>query len=181
MNQEIPDSPHLYSQHGRFVAKIALSVSAVSFIILLIALAFITNDAGESYGDIIYSHALTRQQLKPAMLIAALVLVIITGFVTWLIALYTSFRFAGPLYRFTQHFKLATVNPSAMEIIPLRESDALQNHAKAVKEALSGLHDHYAAMKDAAHDASSALTAGDAARYNKAVAHLRQLDEKARI
>lgn len=181
MNHELLDSYHINLHHRKLVAKIALSVSAISCIILLITLTLITNDAGESYGAIISSHALTRQQLKPAMLVAALILITFTGLITWLITLYSSFRLAGPLYRFTQHFKLATINPSAMEMIPIRKGDALQEQAKTVKQAFDNLHDHYSAMKEITHEASSALTAGDSARYSKAVARLKHLDEKAHI
>lgn len=181
MSHELLDSHHLSLQHRKLVAKTCLSVSVASFIILLIMLMFITNDAGESYGAIVYSHSLTSQQLRPAMLVAGLVLVTITGLVTWFIALYSSFRIAGPLYRFTQNFKLATANASSREILPIREGDSIQDQAKAVKQAITGLHDHYAAIKNAAQEASSALAAGDAARYTDAVARLRSLDEKAHI
>ena len=179
MNHEVLDSHHLNSQHRKRVAKIALLVSIASCATLLITLMFISNDAGESYGAIIYSNSLTRQQLGPAMMIAALVLVTITGLVTWFIALYSSFRIAGPLYRFTQNFKLATSNSSSVEILPIREGDAFQEQAKAVKQAITGLHEHYAAVKNATREVSSALAAGDAALYTDAVARLRSLDEKA--
>ena len=181
MNHELLDEHRLNSQHHRLVAKISLSVSAASCIILLITLTFITNDAGESYGAIVYSHTLTYQQLKPAMLIAALALITISGFVTWFIALYSSFRIAGPLYRFTQNFKLAIANASSMEILPIRKGDALQDQSIAVKQAITGLRDHYADVKDVAYDASFALDECDAARYADAVARIRSLDEKARI
>lgn len=181
MNHELLDSHQLNSQHLKLVAKIALLVSAASCVVLLIMLMFITNDAGESYGAIVYSHSLTNQRLEPAMLVAALVLVTFTGIITWVIALYKSFRVAGPLYRFTQNFKLATANASSVEILPIRESDDIQNQAKAVKQAIIGLRDHYAAIKDATREASSALAAGDAARYTNAVALLGTLDEKTHI
>lgn len=181
MDQELLDSGRLNLQHLKLAAKIALSVSAASFVVLLITLVFITDEAGESYGAIVYSHTLTHQQLKPAMMVAALALMTFTGFVTWIIALYKSFRVAGPLYRFTQNFRLATENTSSMEILPIREGDDIQNQAKAVKQAITGLHDHYTAMKDATQEISSALAAGDAARYANAVARLRSKDEKARI
>lgn len=181
MGYVLSDSHHLKSQHRKLVARIGLLVSVASCAILLATLMLITDDAGERYSAIIYSHSLTRYQLGPAMLFAALVLVAIAGFATWFVALYSSFRIAGPLYRFTQNFKVATANISSAKILPIRKGDAVQDQATAVMQAIAGLRDHYAAMKDAAQEASSALAAGDDARYTDAMTRLRSLDEKARI
>ncbi|MHB1620218.1 MAG: hypothetical protein ACYCTY_09605 [Sulfuricella sp.] len=171
----------LISHHHKLVAKIGLSVGVLSCAVLLITLKFITNDVGESYSADILSKTLTREQLGPAMLVAGLVLATISGLMTWIITLYSTFRVAGPLYRFTRNLKLATENASPVELVAIRKDDTMHEQAKAIKQAIFGLSDHYAAMKDATREASSALAAGDAAQYADAVAHLRRLDEKIHI
>lgn len=171
----------LISHHHKLVAKIGLSIGVLSCAALLVTLKFITNEGGESYSAIILSKTLTREQLGPAMLVAGLVLATISGLITWILTLYSTFRVAGPLYRFTRNLKLATENVSPVELITIRKDDTMHDQAKAIKQAICGLRDHYATMKDATHEASSALAAGDAAQYADAVAHLRSLDEKIHI
>lgn len=166
--------------HFKLVAKISLAVGTLAVLALLAVLTLITGDTGESYGAIIRSHSLTRQHLGAAMLVAGLLLVAITGFITWLIVLYSSFRVAGPLYRFLQNLKLASASDST-ELIELRKGDALSKQSACIKQAVSTLRQHYAEMKIAADEASSALAAGNAARYADAIARLKELDGKVRV
>lgn len=166
--------------HLKLVAKISLAVGAAAVLVLLAALTLITGDTGESYGAIIRSQSLTRQQLGPAMLVGGLLLVAVAGFITWLIALYTSFRVAGPLYRLAENLKLARASNS-IELIGLRKGDALFKQADGINHAVSNLRQHYGDLKIAADAASSALVAGDAARYADATARLKELDEKVRV
>ncbi len=163
--------------HLKLVAKISLAVGALAVLVLLAVLTLITGDSGESYGAIIRSHNLTRQGLGAAMLVAGLLLVAITGLITWFIVLYSSFRVAGPLYRFSQNLKLARTSDTSA-LLELRQGDALPQQAADIKQAVSTLRQHHAAVKIAAADAGSALVAGDAAQYAAAIARLNVLDEK---
>lgn len=166
--------------HLKLVAKISLAVGALAVLVLLAVLTLITGDSGESYGAIIRSHSLTRQELGVAMLVAGLLLVAITGVITWLIVLYSSFRVAGPLYRFSQNLKLARAS-DASALIELRQGDALATQAAHIKQAVATLRQHHTALKIAAAEAASALAAGHGAAYADAVARLKVLDEKVRL
>jgi hypothetical protein len=175
----MPHEPMIFL-HLKLVAKISLAVGALAALALLTVLTLITGDSGEFYGDIIRSHSLTRQHLGAAMLVAGLVLVAITGFITWLIVWYSTFRVAGPLYRFSQNLKLASVSDS-VELIDLRKGDALAPQAEGIKQAVTTLRAHYAEVKIASGQAAAALAAGDAAHYAEAIARLKGLDEKIRV
>lgn len=153
---------------------------ALSCLILLITLTLITDSAGDSYGYIIQSHALTRQYLGPAMVVAGLALISFSGLLTWLISLYSSFRVAGPLYRFSRNFKQAMISDST-ELTGIRQGDCLQQQVNAIKQAVLALRDQRRAIQDAADEAVIALEAGDAARYMATVARLKGLDEKYRL
>lgn len=163
--------------HLKLVAKVGLMTGALASLILLITLTLITDKAGDSYGYIIQSHALTRQYLGPAMVIAGLVLVSFSGLLTWIISLYSSFRVAGPLYRFSRNFKQAMISDSA-ELTGIRKGDCLQEQVQAIKQAVLALRDQRRAIRDATEEAVDALEAGDAARYMTAAARLKGLDEK---
>lgn len=165
--------------HLKLVAKVSLAVGALAVLALFAVLTLITGDTGESYGAIIRAHSLTRQHLGPALLIAGLLLVAIAGFITWLIVLYSSFRVAGPLYRFSQNLKLAGASNS-IELIELRAGDAFAKQAAGIKRTVFALRNHRAELRRAADQASSALLAGDAAQYTAALARLRELDEMLR-
>lgn len=166
--------------HLKLVAKISLVIGAIALVALVIALTMVTDQSGDSYSAIVQVQHLKSENLGTVMLIAGLVLVSITGLVTWLIALYSSFRIAGPLYRFSQNLRLAAVNESAT-MIELREGDSLRTEAEMIKQTLLTLRAHHNAVSSAASQASDALAAGDESGYAQSVARLRMLDEKVRI
>lgn len=166
--------------HLRLIAKISLAVAALAALALLALLTLIGADAGDSYGAIIRSRSLTREYLGVAMLAAGLMLIAATGVITWLIVLYSSHRIAGPLYRFSQNLKLAIASDS-MQLIDLRQGDALVPQAAGVKLAVSTLREHYRAAKAASDQALAALGAGHAEHYMEAIARLNALDAKVHI
>jgi len=77
---------------------------------------------GASYFDVVRAHVLTHRQLGPALLVGGLILLVLVAAITWLVALYGSFRFAGPLYRFTRNLREASRQPP----MGIRQDDALQ-------------------------------------------------------
>lgn len=162
--------------HLKLVGKISLGVGTVAVLSLLFSLALVSGDNGDSYAEIIRSNSVTRGHLATVMLLIGLMLVAIAGVITWLIALYSSFRVAGPLYRFSKNLKLASSSNYA-PLIELRKGDSLMEQAEHIKDAVATLRDHYAEVEAAAADASSALASGDAAAYAVAVARLKALDE----
>lgn len=166
------------AHHVRLVGKLGLSVGIAAGTVLLLTLTLIAHYSGESYGQVIRAHALARQYLGPAMLVAGLALLAIIGVITWLIALYSSFRIAGPLHRFSRNLELAcAIGP----IVPIkiREEDALQKEAQRVEEALSTVRFHLAALRKEADDLEKSLLTNDAAAYEQALARLKKLESRA--
>lgn len=166
--------------HLKLVAKISLGVGAVAVLSLLISMLLVSGPIDENYAQIIRSNSITRAHLGKVMLMIGLMLVAIAGVITWMIALYSSFRIAGPLYRFSQNLKLASASDSA-PLINLRQGDSLLPQADNIKQAVATLRDHYAEVEQAAREASAALERGDAAAYADAMARLKVLDEKVRV
>lgn len=173
------NSPTIFV-HLKLVASISLGVGLLAGVVLLAVLTVITGDTGQTYGDIIRLHSLTRKHLGAALLVAGLLLIAITGAITWLIVFYSSFRIAGPLYRFAQNLRLATASDS-MQLIALRRGDALARHAAAIEDAVATLRHHYADLGAATLQVSAAAAAGDPERYAQAVARLKELDANIRL
>jgi hypothetical protein len=166
--------------HLRLIAKISLAVALSATLALVVGLTLVGAEGGDSYNALIRSHSLTGEYLGAAMLLAGLMLIAIAGVATWMIALYSSHRIAGPLYRFSQNLKLAAASDAA-PMLELRKDDALLAQAAKVKLAVTGLREHYAAVRAAAGQAQAALAAGDAVNYADAIARLKALDAKVRI
>lgn len=166
--------------HLKLVAKISLATGAIAMIALIIALTMITDRSGETYSAIVQIQHLKSENLGKVMLLAGLVLVTITSLATWLIALYSSFRIAGPLYRFSQNLQLATMDESAA-MIELRAGDSLRQEAEMIKQTVLTLRAYHAAVTAASGQALEAIAAGDEIGYAQSVARLRMLDEKVRI
>ncbi len=166
--------------HLKLVAKVGVAVSALAALVLVLVVLLITHGAGDSYDAIIRSNSLTRQHLGVAMLVAGLLLVAVCGLITWMIVLYTSFRVAGPLYRFSQNLKFASTT-DAVELTKLRKGDALLPQAAGIQQAVTVLRQHRADFKAAARDAASALAHGGAEQYADALARLKMLDDKVRL
>jgi hypothetical protein len=166
--------------HLKLVAKISLAVGSVAVLSLLGALTILGPSGADSYAAMVRSNALTAEHLGTIMLLTGLVLVAITGVVTWLIALYSSFRIAGPLYRLSQNLKLASAGNSA-PLIKLRRGDTMNHQARRIEDSVEKLRMHYAAVEQLAQDAHAALDRGDADAYADAAAHLKALDDKVRF
>jgi hypothetical protein len=174
-----PDTP-LVMFHLKLVANISLAVGALAVLVLLAVLTLITGATGQSYGAIIRAHSLTRQHLGAAMLVAGLLLVALSGAITWLTAYYSSFRVAGPLYRFSQNLKLVR-GGDARAPLGLRRGDALARQAEDIEQAIAGVRGHYASLRATAAAAVAALAAGDAARYAAALEQLNDIDAKVQL
>lgn len=166
--------------HLKLVAKISLAVGAVAVLSLLGALTILGPNGADSYEAIVRSNAITSEHLGTIMLLAGLALVAIAGVLTWLIALYSSFRIAGPLYRFSQNLRLASAGDSA-PLVDLRHGDSLQRQAACIENAVANLRSHYTTIEELACHAGAALERRDAAAYADAIAQLKALDAKVRL
>lgn len=166
--------------HLKLVAKIGLGVGAVAVLSLLISLLLISGAAEDAYAEILRSNSMTRENLGMVMLSIGLMLVAIAGVVTWLIALYSSFRIAGPLYRFTRNLQLAGLS-DVSALTGLRKDDALKEQSAHIRKAVGKLREHYAEVEKTAEAALRAIENGDAGAYADAVARLKALDGKVRV
>lgn len=180
--QSIRNDPPVFF-HLRWVAKVALIVSLSASIGLLLALYFITNDAGQEYAHIIVNRSLTQQNLGGALLVFGLALVLVSAVTTWFISLYSSFRIAGPLFRFCQNLK--DVIDDAFSIpIPIRKSDLLQREWAQFEASQARLRDHYANLSQALAACEQALqsdAAPGSAEQQAALARLQELERRAQL
>lgn len=175
----VRDEPLIFI-HLKLVAKISLAIGMIAVMGLLTALAMVPGLDDASYFEAVRSSTVTRAQIGPVMLAVGLALVAVAGLITWFIALYSSFRIAGPLYRFSQNFKLAMASDTA-RLIDLRSDDTLTDHAFRIKQAVGVLRAHCMDIERQAEAAEAALESGDGVAYMKAVAALREIDEQAHL
>lgn len=166
--------------HLKLVGKISLGVGIVAVTALLISLMFLTGQTQESYAQIVRNHSLTHTHLGTVMLMIGLMLVAIAALITWMIVMYSSFRIAGPLHRFSQNLKLASSSDVAT-LRELRRSDSLHEQEEHILQAVNTLRGHYASVESASEAAIAAIEKGDAAAYAEAVAQLKVLDEKVSV
>jgi hypothetical protein len=164
--------------HLKLVAKISLAVGVLAVLVLVTVLTLVAGPAGESYGEIIRAHSMTRQHLGAVMLAAGPVLVALTGVITWLIVCYSSLRVAGPLYRFGQNLKLVRGDAASVPLA-LRRGDALESQAARIGQAVAAVRAHHARLRSAAAAAAAALERGDAAGYEAALERLKDIDAQA--
>lgn len=169
--------------HLKMVAKIALSVSALACAGLLVLLWLLTDSTGSSYGKIIGVHSLASQNLGTAVLVFGLVMLVIAGIITWLIALYSSFRIAGPLYRLAQNLEMEIEHgPTAP--IAIRRGDQLQREWKEFKASMEALHGHFSDFRQALAQTGEALRAGaeiDPVALRQSVARLKEIERRVKL
>lgn len=176
------DEPVIFF-HLKWVAKIALGVGILAIAGLLLVLFFITDDRGAEYGRIILNHSLTELSLAPAILVFGLSMVSLAGMLTWLISLYSSFRIAGPLYRFSQNLKNALAHPSA-PLQAIRTGDLLQAEWRAVDAGMTRLSEHYADLALALGEAEQALSSAEDDRLSTmrgALARLQEVERRVQL
>ena len=169
--------------HLKWVAKISLGVGAVATIGLLLVLFLIVDDEGKEYSHIILSHSLTRQNLALALLVFGLAIVVITSIITWFISLYSSFRIAGPLFRFSQNLKKAIEDVTAVPIA-IRQTDLLQQEWNEFDASQATLRAHYRNLREALEQAQLALQASDefdAVSLRQALAKLQEVERHVQL
>lgn len=153
------DSPEILF-HLRWVAKIALWVGAVAAGALVIMLHVLTDDSGWSYRELIRTQSVTQHLLGPALLIGGFFLLGFTAILTWLIALYSSFRIAGPLFRLSRNLQ-DSISQGPGKPVPIRESDRLHLEAALLEDSLSALASHYDGLREIVDQALQQIDAGE--------------------
>ncbi len=111
------------------VTKVSISVSIITFVILIIMISIIMPDNIDSYNNFIQSQAITHQTMPYAISIAGLLLILLCSLISGFISLYSSFRIAGPLYRFSQNLRYSL---NSNKMIALRSDDCLQDLSKSI-------------------------------------------------
>jgi hypothetical protein len=179
------DSSSPASMHFRFerVGKIALYVGVAGGAGLLGVLYLLSDNSATSYAQITIAHSLASRNLGPALLVFGLVMVTFAGIVTWLISLYSSFRVAGPLFRFARNLELA-IDRSTNPFIAIRRTDHLQAEWQQFQAGMSALRGHYDALRRATDGVARALEAGPAApaqALTEAIGDLREIESRVEL
>lgn len=166
--------------HVKWIAKTALSVGTVAWAGLLLAIFLVVDDAGSNYANVIRTHSLTKQSLGPTILVFGLTMVVIASLATWFIALYSSFRIAGPLFRFSQNLK-AIIEDAFVVPMAIRRTDMLQREWSEFDASQTALREHYADLRNALDQCEQALQGADSDALNHAVDRLREVERRAKL
>ena len=134
-------------------ARISLLTGLAAAIVLGGLLYYLSVGNGASYAEMIKAHWLTRANLVPALWIAGLFLLSLAALITGVIALYSSFRVAGPLYRFAQNLAVSEKH----SIIGIREGDCLQDVSRQLQESIHTLDVHKQAIRELTEKAADCL------------------------
>ncbi|KPK40638.1 MAG: hypothetical protein AMJ69_01410 [Gammaproteobacteria bacterium SG8_47] len=168
-------SPRPLPQLG-LIARLAIGSSLIAAS-CLVALGWVLEPTGgATYREVIWSHALSKQSLPTALLVAGLSLVTCVGALTWLLALLGSFRVAGPLYRLARNLEAAL---GGEPLIGVRRGDALQDTVARLATATAALDQHYAALREAA--AAAALVLDDPRARQEGLRTLAEVERRVRL
>ncbi|MDO9063660.1 MAG: hypothetical protein Q7U25_00450 [Sulfuricella sp.] len=177
----------LQDDNGRFfyylkiIGSLALAGGGISFATLLLLLAFVSDNSGAAYWDIVKSGSITRQSLGPSMLLAGLFLASAGAAITWLISLYASSRIAGPLFRLSRNMEILIGSGDAT-LTPLRKKDLLQEEARQLVRSVNLLQGHYREIGAAADNALALIDSGGRGRgLAQSLTKLRELDRRVQL
>lgn len=162
----------------KLVSRFALYTSGVAVALLVLSVLFLTDQHGSSYAEIVYAHSLTQKHLKPVLLLSGLCLLAIIAFITWLFTIYSAFRIAGPLYRFSRNLEQAAGGGEPLDV---RRDDALQEVSLQLKRSVTGLHDHYEQIDKLINELLHQIEIKDVAKLNDNLVHLQTLVDKVRL
>jgi hypothetical protein len=166
--------------HVQLVGRIALLTGAAALIGLLGIIIWVSNHDPRNYQEIIGAYLRAEERLSVVTLVFGCFAAAFAGVTTWLIALYSSFRIAGPLYRFARNLEEELARGPVVPV-PIRRGDALQAQAQAFEQAVSALHGHYQDLRRALSDVERELQATDgagSARLAAALHRLREIDHR---
>jgi len=166
--------------HLKWVGKIALLVALVAAVGLVAAVLGVSDDQTTSYTSLVVSRGMTQQKLMPVMWIFGLLCVFVAALTTWLIALYSSHRIAGPLFRFAQNIDAILRQPFNVPMA-IRKTDVLQREWHEFDLAQARLRSHYGDLRDALTQCQLHAGAKDAAALTQAVVRLQEAERHGRL
>jgi len=138
-------NPSLFVQLLR-VSKIALWVGLSGIIIVSMLIVMILPAIPKDYADFIQYMARIQHDLPLMLGLSALLLISAAGFTVWVICLYSSFRIAGPLYRFARNLEEQIVN-GPTQILQIRNEDRLQGECQLFNRTIASLIGFYTELK----------------------------------
>ena len=159
MNTSPTDNSSRLLFHLRAVGKIALVVAGLSALILVGVVLYVSPSGGGDYFTIVRSLQWSRESLDLAMLVGGFILVSLTGVLTWMISLYSSFRIAGPLFRFTRNIEAAMSHDAP--VLPIRKEDRLQRESDKLIRCIGEVRGHCDEMTGLVEKAVEELSASD--------------------
>ena len=130
----------------RAIGHIALLVSAITLAAVMV-LPLLLDASDNDYNRSTNMMLLAQDRLPYVMLAIGLLLVTATGITTWFITLYSSFRIAGPLYRFARNIELE-IKEGPIPTIKIRAMDQLQVESEALANTVNSLQQHYQKIVD---------------------------------
>ncbi|MDH5483644.1 MAG: hypothetical protein OEY43_00285 [Gammaproteobacteria bacterium] len=146
----------------------------------MLSIVFVNTNG--NYTDFIQSQAITQKNLQFAIIIASLVLISATALLSWLISLYSSFRIAGPLYRFTHNLRHFS---NTKKIIPIRSHDQLQVLSQKIIHAAEKIDSHKESLLNHIDACQQLLNDHDNPQKQQQLAELllqlKQLDTKIKL
>jgi len=143
----------------------------------LLAVFLATDERGIGYAEIMSSYGLTRHYLGLAILAFGMLSVSIACVATWLIALYSSFRIAGPLFRLTQNLKLLISDNFALPQ-SIRSNDMLQREYQDFVTSQTALRTHYTSLRQALDDCKRASSESDTGMLKRNVATFIEIERR---
>ncbi len=163
----------------RLVGRISLWFIAVSAVGLIVILYLAGGNNTTDYFEAVRSLSITKQQLPWVMSIGGLLLILGTALTTWLISLYSSFRLAGPLYRFTLDLQKG-IDTGQVPTIRIRNTDLAHSEARRLDESVEALYSHFNAINDGVEITLATLeqTDADAGEINDALDKLHAICER---
>lgn len=162
----------------KLVSRFALYTSVVAVVLLVVSVLFLTDKMGASYAEIIYAHSFSQKHLKPVLLISGLCLLSFVAFITWLFTIYSTFRIAGPLYRFSRNLEQAA---EGVPPLGVRKDDALQDVSEQLKQSVGSLHGHYREIDRKISELLYQIDIKDSSDLEKNLAKLKALIHKANL
>lgn len=142
----------------KLVGRISLWFAVVALAALAV-IALIAQPIGDDYLETIRAMSASRRQLPMLMAIGGLLLVLGTALTTWAIALYSSFRVAGPLHRFCIDLEEG-IRSGQVPRIRVRSTDYVQDEAAYLEDTVCRLYAHYDELADALQQTGAALARG---------------------
>ncbi len=174
------DSKLFMAWRLRQVAKLALLTGSLAGVCLLITIFYLSGKEGSSYLDIMSGYMMTRRHLVPVLLVSGLTLTVLTAVITWIIALYSTFRVAGPIYRFSLNLK-RQIQDGPVSVDSFREGDLLQVEHFHFSAAASRLQYHYDSINELTNLAHAQLALSDPNLGGGLTTTLQRLQELERL